>query len=123
MVGFRCYDRDLSMPYVETGDELIPLLMLLSLAFAGPAASVSPSHNFQHKAVRRVIFAKLRGKGKSASGDGKQSHSLMLPLLCFTINYVFSVIFMLHDLVPIVLYKYVSCPQKQHFFSLHVHEM
>ncbi|MEQ2179494.1 hypothetical protein GOODEAATRI_025543 [Goodea atripinnis] len=28
------------MPYVETGDELIPLLMLLSLAFAGPAASV-----------------------------------------------------------------------------------
>ncbi|KAI4803911.1 hypothetical protein KUCAC02_025558 [Chaenocephalus aceratus] len=33
MVGFRCHDRDLSMPYVETGDELIPLLMLLSLAF------------------------------------------------------------------------------------------
>lgn len=44
MVGFRCNDRDLSMPYVETGDELIPLLMLLSLAFAGPAASVSTSH-------------------------------------------------------------------------------
>lgn len=41
IVGFRCNDRDLSMPYVETGDELIPLLMLLSLAFAGPAASVS----------------------------------------------------------------------------------
>ncbi|KAM8737448.1 phospholipid phosphatase-related protein type 3-like [Acanthopagrus schlegelii] len=40
MVGYRCYDRDLSMPYVETGDELIPLLMLLSLAFAGPAASI-----------------------------------------------------------------------------------
>ncbi|KAM3595564.1 uncharacterized protein V6R79_025220 [Siganus canaliculatus] len=40
MVGFRCNDRDLSMPYVETGDELIPLLMLLSLAFAGPAASI-----------------------------------------------------------------------------------
>ncbi|XP_069008795.1 phospholipid phosphatase-related protein type 3-like [Embiotoca jacksoni] len=39
-VGFRCHDRDLSMPYVETGDELIPLLMLLSLAFAGPAASI-----------------------------------------------------------------------------------
>ncbi|XP_068607728.1 phospholipid phosphatase-related protein type 3-like [Brachionichthys hirsutus] len=39
-VGFRCYDRDLSMPHVETGDELIPLLMLLSLAFAGPAASM-----------------------------------------------------------------------------------
>ncbi|KAM9354401.1 phospholipid phosphatase-related protein type 3-like [Pholidichthys leucotaenia] len=40
MVGYRCHDRDLSMPYVETGDELIPLLMLLSLAFAGPAASI-----------------------------------------------------------------------------------
>lgn len=39
-VGFRCHDRDLSMPYVDEGDELIPLLMLLSLAFAGPAASV-----------------------------------------------------------------------------------
>lgn len=39
-VGFRCRDRDLSMPYVDGGDELIPLLMLLSLAFAGPAASV-----------------------------------------------------------------------------------
>lgn len=39
-VGFRCRDRELSMPYVDGGDELIPLLMLLSLAFAGPAASV-----------------------------------------------------------------------------------
>ncbi|GLD68672.1 phospholipid phosphatase-related protein type 3 [Lates japonicus] len=28
------------MPYVDGGDELIPLLMLLSLAFAGPAASI-----------------------------------------------------------------------------------
>ena len=42
-VGFQCYDRTLSMPYVETNEELIPLLMLLSLAFAAPAASVSPS--------------------------------------------------------------------------------
>lgn len=40
-VGFQCYDRTLSMPYVETNEELIPLLMLLSLAFAAPAASVS----------------------------------------------------------------------------------
>lgn len=41
-VGFQCYDRALSMPYVETNEELIPLLMLLSLAFAAPAASVRP---------------------------------------------------------------------------------
>ncbi|XP_028428287.1 phospholipid phosphatase-related protein type 3 [Perca flavescens] len=39
-VAFRCHDRELSMPYVDAGDELIPLLMLLSLAFAGPAASI-----------------------------------------------------------------------------------
>ncbi|XP_006898013.1 PREDICTED: lipid phosphate phosphatase-related protein type 3-like [Elephantulus edwardii] len=39
-VGFQCYDRTLSMPYVETSEELIPLLMLLSLAFAAPAASI-----------------------------------------------------------------------------------
>lgn len=41
LVGFRCYDRHLSKPYVDGGDEIIPLLMLLSLAFAGPAASVT----------------------------------------------------------------------------------
>lgn len=43
-VGFQCHDRALSMPYVETNEELIPLLMLLSLAFAAPAASVRPGH-------------------------------------------------------------------------------
>lgn len=50
IVGFRCNDRDLSMPYVEAGDELIPLLMLLSLAFAGPAASVSVTQQQGRKA-------------------------------------------------------------------------
>ncbi|XP_032992706.1 phospholipid phosphatase-related protein type 3 [Lacerta agilis] len=39
-VGFQCYDRALSMPYVDTNEEMIPLLMLLSLAFAAPAASI-----------------------------------------------------------------------------------
>ncbi|XP_051930175.1 phospholipid phosphatase-related protein type 3 isoform X2 [Hippocampus zosterae] len=39
-LGFRCHDRDLSKPYVDGGQEMIPLLMLLSLAFAGPAASI-----------------------------------------------------------------------------------
>lgn len=48
-VGFRCHDRELSMPYVDGGDELIPLLMLLSLAFAGPAASVTHGHTRTHK--------------------------------------------------------------------------
>ncbi|MEJ1270890.1 phospholipid phosphatase related 4 [Cricetulus griseus] len=35
--GFSCYDRSLSMPYIEPTQEAIPFLMLLSLAFAGPA--------------------------------------------------------------------------------------
>ena len=48
-VGFRCHDRELSMPYVDGGDELIPLLMLLSLAFAGPAASVTHTHARTHE--------------------------------------------------------------------------
>lgn len=53
-VGFRCHDRELSMPYVDGGDELIPLLMLLSLAFAGPAASVTslPSAMQRHRSQR-----------------------------------------------------------------------
>lgn len=58
-VGFQCYDRTLSMPYVETNEELIPLLMLLSLAFAAPAASVSP---------RRPARAGLRAPPCGAPG-------------------------------------------------------
>nr|XP_032826573.1 phospholipid phosphatase-related protein type 4-like [Petromyzon marinus] len=38
--GFRCRDRSLSMPYLDPSDELLPFLMLLSLAFAGPALSI-----------------------------------------------------------------------------------
>ncbi|KAJ1171696.1 hypothetical protein NDU88_003554 [Pleurodeles waltl] len=38
--GFSCYDRSLSMPYIEPTQESIPFLMLLSLAFAGPAATI-----------------------------------------------------------------------------------
>ncbi|XP_040262733.1 2-lysophosphatidate phosphatase PLPPR4 isoform X2 [Bufo bufo] len=38
--GFSCYDRSLSMPYIEPTQESIPFLMLLCLAFAGPAATI-----------------------------------------------------------------------------------
>ena len=64
MVGFRCYDRDLSMPYVETGDELIPLLMLLSLAFAGPAASVSSSHTLTSGLMMWIKGSFMQNKWK-----------------------------------------------------------
>eukprot|EP00066_Takifugu_rubripes_P001324 XP_003962446.1 PREDICTED: lipid phosphate phosphatase-related protein type 3-like [Takifugu rubripes] len=62
IVGFRCHDRDLSMPYVETGDELIPLLMLLSLAFAGPAASIMLGEGLMY-----CMQSKLKSCPKSES--------------------------------------------------------
>ncbi|XP_060744738.1 phospholipid phosphatase-related protein type 3a [Tachysurus vachellii] len=55
--GFRCYDQSLSKPYVETGDELIPLLMLLSLAFAGPAASIMLAEALMYCTQSRVKFS------------------------------------------------------------------
>ncbi|KAM6454394.1 phospholipid phosphatase-related protein type 4 [Liasis olivaceus] len=38
--GFSCYDRSLSMPYIEPSQEAVPILMLLSLAFAAPAITI-----------------------------------------------------------------------------------
>ncbi|XP_065411683.1 phospholipid phosphatase-related protein type 4 isoform X2 [Chrysemys picta bellii] len=38
--GFSCYDRSLSMPYIEPTQEAVPFLMLLSLTFAGPAITI-----------------------------------------------------------------------------------
>ncbi|NXU56980.1 PLPR3 protein, partial [Turnix velox] len=56
-VGFQCYDRALSMPYVETNEELIPLLMLLSLAFAAPAASIMVGEGMVY-----CLQSRLRGR-------------------------------------------------------------
>ncbi|KAM6960919.1 phospholipid phosphatase-related protein type 3a [Aplochiton taeniatus] len=67
VVGFRCHDRDLSMPYVETGDELIPLLMLLSLAFAGPAASIMMGEGLMYCMQSQL---KLRPKSESSINAG-----------------------------------------------------
>lgn len=39
--GYSCNDRSLSMPFIEPTKEAVPFLMLFSLAFAGPAATVS----------------------------------------------------------------------------------
>uniref|UniRef100_A0A8C4K2K7 Phospholipid phosphatase-related protein type 3 n=1 Tax=Dromaius novaehollandiae TaxID=8790 RepID=A0A8C4K2K7_DRONO len=62
-VGFQCYDRALSMPYVETNEELIPLLMLLSLAFAAPAASIMVGEGIVY-----CLQSRLKGRG-SAEGS------------------------------------------------------
>ncbi|XP_074834381.1 phospholipid phosphatase-related protein type 3 isoform X1 [Carettochelys insculpta] len=59
-VGFQCYDRALSMPYVETNEEMIPLLMLLSLAFAAPAASIMVGEGIVY-----CLQSKLKGRSRS----------------------------------------------------------
>ncbi|XP_056307170.1 phospholipid phosphatase-related protein type 4 [Danio aesculapii] len=38
--GFSCHDRSLSLPYIDPTHEVIPFLMLLSLAFAAPAITI-----------------------------------------------------------------------------------
>ncbi|XP_030625305.1 phospholipid phosphatase-related protein type 4 [Chanos chanos] len=38
--GFSCHDRSLSLPYIEPTREVVPFLMLLSLAFAAPAITI-----------------------------------------------------------------------------------
>ncbi|XP_018608727.1 phospholipid phosphatase-related protein type 4 [Scleropages formosus] len=38
--GYNCNDRSLSMPYIEPTHEVVPFLMLFSLAFVGPAATI-----------------------------------------------------------------------------------
>lgn len=77
-VGFRCHDRTLSMPYIETGDELIPLLMLLSLAFAGPAASVSTAHLSCLRSFDLPNAKDGTAEKKNAPGVKKKTHGWML---------------------------------------------
>ncbi|KAG9338443.1 hypothetical protein JZ751_025847, partial [Albula glossodonta] len=38
--GYSCNDRSLSMPYIEPVHEVVPFIMLFSLAFAGPAVTI-----------------------------------------------------------------------------------
>ncbi|KAG7457175.1 hypothetical protein MATL_G00243750 [Megalops atlanticus] len=38
--GYSCNDRSLSMPYIEPTHEVVPFLMLFSLAFAAPAVTI-----------------------------------------------------------------------------------
>ncbi|MED6252255.1 2-lysophosphatidate phosphatase plppr4 [Ataeniobius toweri] len=47
--GYNCHDRSLSLPYVDPNHEVIPLLMLLSLAFAGPAITPISQYDINHK--------------------------------------------------------------------------
>lgn len=47
--GYSCNDRSLSMPYIDPAKEVVPFLMLFSLAFVIPAATVSPRLSYTRK--------------------------------------------------------------------------
>ncbi|XP_029356606.1 phospholipid phosphatase-related protein type 3 [Echeneis naucrates] len=85
-VGFRCHDRDLSMPYVDGGDELIPLLMLLSLAFAGPAASIMVVEGLIYCLQSRL---KLRRPEGSINAGGCNFNSFLRRTVRFVGVHVF----------------------------------
>ncbi|XP_074523792.1 phospholipid phosphatase-related protein type 3 [Halichoeres trimaculatus] len=85
-VGFRCHDRDLSMPYVDGGDELIPLLMLLSLAFAGPAASIMLVEGLVYCLQSRL---KLRRAEGSINAGGCNFNSFLRRTVRFVGVHVF----------------------------------
>ncbi|KAG9350782.1 hypothetical protein JZ751_024671 [Albula glossodonta] len=86
-VGFRCHDRSLSMPYVDSGDELIPLLMLLSLAFAGPAASIMMGEGFVYCMQSRL---KIRpGAEGSINAGGCNFNSFLRRTVRFVGVHVF----------------------------------
>ncbi|ELV09318.1 Lipid phosphate phosphatase-related protein type 3 [Tupaia chinensis] len=53
------------MPYVESSEELIPLLMLLSLAFAAPAASIMVGEG-----VLYCLQSRLWGRGGPGRAEG-----------------------------------------------------
>lgn len=55
--GFNCHDRSLSLPYIDPNHEVIPLLMLLSLAFAGPAITVRiRNEHWRQEIMRQKTF-------------------------------------------------------------------
>ncbi|RVE59156.1 hypothetical protein OJAV_G00201490 [Oryzias javanicus] len=57
--GYNCHDRSLSLPYIDPHHEAIPLLMLLSLAFAGPAITIMVGE--------AILFCCLSQKKSSAT--------------------------------------------------------
>ncbi|XP_061096350.1 phospholipid phosphatase-related protein type 4 isoform X2 [Conger conger] len=51
--GYSCNDRSLSLPYIEPTHEVVPFLMLLSVAFAGPAAMILVSEGILYCCLSR----------------------------------------------------------------------
>uniref|UniRef100_A0A3Q3W6Q9 Phospholipid phosphatase-related protein type 3 n=1 Tax=Mola mola TaxID=94237 RepID=A0A3Q3W6Q9_MOLML len=71
--GFNCHDRSLSLPYIDPSHEVVPIQMLLSLAFAGPAITVTEANinaagcNFNSFIRRAVRFIGVHAFGLCAT--------------------------------------------------------
>lgn len=51
--GFSCYDRSLTLPYIEPTHEVIPFLMLLILTFGAPALTVGITYTHTRNTFMR----------------------------------------------------------------------
>ncbi|KAJ8010436.1 hypothetical protein DPEC_G00075050, partial [Dallia pectoralis] len=61
-LGYCCHDRSLSLPYIEPNQEVIPLLMLLSLVLAGPTITIMVGEGILYCGLSR----KTKGFGAEA---------------------------------------------------------
>ncbi|XP_035984482.1 phospholipid phosphatase-related protein type 4 isoform X2 [Fundulus heteroclitus] len=64
--GYNCHDRSLSLPYIDPNHEVIPFLMLLSLAFAGPAITIMIGEG--------ILFCCLSQRKTGSGGGGTEAN-------------------------------------------------
>ncbi|KAL6471582.1 hypothetical protein MHYP_G00202320 [Metynnis hypsauchen] len=72
--GYSCNDRSLSMPYIEPNKEVIPFLMLFSLAFVGPAATIMIGEGILYCCVARRNLAIKTEANINAAGCNFNSY-------------------------------------------------
>ncbi|XP_073780828.1 phospholipid phosphatase-related protein type 4 isoform X2 [Danio rerio] len=72
--GYSCNDRSLSMPYIEPTKEVIPFLMLFSLAFAGPAVTIMIGEGILYCCVARRNIAIKTEANINAAGCNFNSY-------------------------------------------------
>ncbi|CAL8310233.1 unnamed protein product [Lota lota] len=90
--GYRCHQPSLSMPYVDPAAELIPLLMLLSLAFAGPAAAIMVGEGLVYSLQLRVSMCNPNpnpGAEGSINAGGWNFNSFLRRIVRFVGVHVF----------------------------------
>uniref|UniRef100_A0A673IKJ7 Phospholipid phosphatase related 4a n=1 Tax=Sinocyclocheilus rhinocerous TaxID=307959 RepID=A0A673IKJ7_9TELE len=72
--GYSCNDRSLSMPYIEPTKEVIPFLMLFSLAFAGPAVTIMIGEGILYCSLARRNIAIKTEANINAAGCNFNSY-------------------------------------------------